>query len=92
MVLRVRGADTQTLTRRLNESSLVKRVSVVEDKDQRLTLRVFPKSAGKTEALPQAVGEAAQGCRVELLEIEEGRLDEVFRSITLSDTAKEVAK
>jgi ABC-2 type transport system ATP-binding protein len=90
--LRVRGTTSATLTKRLYESPLVKKVNVIEEKDERLTLRIFPKSGGKTEALPQAVGEAAQGCRVELLEIEEGRLDEVFRSITLSDTAKEVAK
>jgi ABC-2 type transport system ATP-binding protein len=92
VLLRVRGTDAQTLSKRLHDSPLVRKVNVVEEKDHRLTVRVFPKSAGKTEALPQAIGEATQGCRVELLEIEEGRLDEVFRSITLSDTAKEVAK
>jgi len=92
VLLRVRGATAAVLTKRLYESPLVKKVNVVEENGERLTLRVFPKAAGKTEALPQAVGEAAQGCRIELLEVEEGRLDEVFRNITMSDTVKEVAK
>lgn len=88
----VRGTTSAALTKRLYECPLVKKVNVLEEKEDRLTLLIFPKTAGKAEALPQAVGEAAQGCRTELLEVEEGRLDEVFRSITMSDTAKGVAK
>jgi ABC-2 type transport system ATP-binding protein len=38
------------------------------------------------------VGEAAHGWQIEQLQIEEGRLDEVFRSITMPDTVKEEAK
>lgn len=90
--LRVRGGNAPTLTKRLYDHPLVRKVNVLEEKDERLTLRVFPKTAGKSDALPAAVGEAAQGLRIELLEVEEGRLDEVFRGITLSDTAKEVAR
>ena len=39
--------------------------------------------------LAQPVAEAAQGWQIEELQTEEGRLDEVFRSITMPDTAKE---
>jgi ABC-2 type transport system ATP-binding protein len=43
--------------------------------------------------LARAVGEAATqaGWRLEELHTEEGRLDEVFRSITLPDTVKRAA-
>jgi hypothetical protein len=40
-------------------------------------------------ALASNIADAAQGWRIEELHTEEGRLDEVFRTITLPDTAKE---
>jgi ABC-2 type transport system ATP-binding protein len=41
--------------------------------------------------LARAIGEAAHEWQIEQLRTEEGRLDEVFRSITMPDTAKEAA-
>jgi ABC-2 type transport system ATP-binding protein len=52
-----------------------------------VTARVFPKS-NVNGTLAQSISDATQGWRIEELHTEEGRLDEVFRSITMSDTAK----
>jgi ABC-2 type transport system ATP-binding protein len=53
-------------------------------------VRAFPKTDANGK-LAQAIGEAAHEWQIEQLQTEEGRLDEVFRSITMPDTAKEVA-
>ena len=42
--------------------------------------------------LVASIAAAAQGWHIEELHTEEGRLDEVFRSITMPDTAKEERK
>jgi ABC-2 type transport system ATP-binding protein len=47
---------------------------------------VFPKP-NVNGALASSIVDAAQGWRIEELHTEEGRLDEVFRSITMPDTA-----
>ena len=69
----------------------VKRVTVLDEKDGHVTVRAFPKAAANG-TLATAVGEAAHDWQIEELHTEEGRLDEVFRSITMPDTAKEVAR
>ena len=52
--------------------------------------RIFSKDKGATQDLARAIGELAarEHWSLEELHIEEGRLDEVFRSITMPDTAK----
>jgi ABC-2 type transport system ATP-binding protein len=80
------------VTAKLYHVPLVKRVTIIEESDNRVTVRVFPKASPANGELARAVGEAAHGWQIELLQSEEGRLDEVFRSITMPDTAKEVAQ
>jgi ABC-2 type transport system ATP-binding protein len=92
VTLRVRGTSSAAVKAKLEALAQVKRVNVVSETEGRVTVRVLPKSEARRDTLPQAVGEAAQGWLIELLEVEEGRLDEIFRGITISDTAKEVAK
>ncbi len=94
VTLRVKGLVGAAVSARLYQVPLVNRVTVVEEKDGRVTVSVFPKSAtlGANGELARAVGEAAHGWHIEQLQIEEGRLDEVFRSITMPDTAKEESK
>jgi ABC-2 type transport system ATP-binding protein len=91
ITLRVRGVASSAVTTKLYQVPLVKSVTVVNEKDGRVTVRAFPKS-GANGALAQAIGEAAHEWQIEQLQSEEGRLDEVFRSITMPDTAKEVAQ
>ena len=50
-----------------------------------------PRTAGDGD-LTRDVLEATRGWQVEELHTEEGRLDEVFRSITMPDTVKEEVK
>jgi len=90
VTLRVKGVPSATVTSKLYQMPQVKRVSVVDDKDGRVTVRAFPKSDANGK-LAQAIGETAHEWQIEQLQTEEGRLDEVFRSITMPDTAKEVA-
>ncbi len=90
VTLRVKNGDASTVSTKLYQVPLVKRVTVVDEKDGRVTVRAFPKS-GANGALAAAIGEAAHDWQVEQLHTEEGRLDEVFRSITMPDTAKEAA-
>ena len=90
VTLRVKGVAASAVTAKLYQVPLVKRVTVLDEKDGRVTVRAFPKSGGNG-ALAQAVGEAAHEWQIEELQTEEGRLDEVFRSITMPDTAKEAA-
>jgi ABC-2 type transport system ATP-binding protein len=91
VTLRVRGAASSAVTAKLYQVPLVKRVTVVDEKDGHVTVRAFPK-AGANGALAQAIGDAAHEWHIEQLQAEEGRLDEVFRSITMPDTVKEAAK
>ncbi len=92
VTLRVRGVASAAITAKLYQTPLVKRVSVVDERDGRVTVRVFPKNNAADGGLARAIGEAAQGWQIEQLQTEEGRMDEVFRSITMPDTAKEEAK
>jgi ABC-2 type transport system ATP-binding protein len=64
---------------------------VLDEKNGHVTVRAFPKS-GTNGALAAAIGEAAHEWQIEQLHSEEGRLDEVFRNITMPDTIKEVAQ
>ena len=85
----LRGVAGSAVTAKLYTLPLVKKVTVVEEKEGRLTVRVLPKQNPANGDLARAVGEAAHGWQIELLQIEEGRLDDVFHSITMPDTAKE---
>ena len=91
VTLRVKGVASVTVTTKLYQVPLVKRVTLLDDKDGHVTVRAFPK-AGANGTLAQAIGEAAHDWQIEQLQAEEGRLDDVFRSITMPDTAKEVAQ
>ena len=91
VTLRVRGVASSDVTAKLYQVPLVKKVTVVEEKEGRVTVRAFPKS-GTNGALALAIGEAAHDWQIEQLQSEEGRLDEVFHNITMPDTAKGVAQ
>jgi ABC-2 type transport system ATP-binding protein len=92
VTLRVRGIAAAAVTSKLQQISLASKVSLVEEKNGHVVVRVYPKNNMPDAELALAVGEAAQGWRIDRLQIEEGRLDDVFRNITMPDTAKEVRK
>ena len=86
VTLRVSGVVAAAVSARLYQIPQTKRVTVVEEKNGVVAVCVYPKANAADGELPRAVGEAAQGWRIELLQTEEGRLDEVFRNLTMPDT------
>ena len=91
VTLTVRGFPAVTITAKLNQLPAAKRTQVVKDTGSKVTVTVFPKTNANGE-LTRAVLDASQGWQVEELHTEEGRLDEVFRSITMPDTKQEATK
>ncbi len=99
VTLRVSGVAASALQQKLAQLTTVKRSVILKEEATSVTARVFPKSGGVNASSPgtlaSSIADVAQGWRIEELHTEEGRLDEVFRSITMPDTAetsKEVAQ
>jgi ABC-2 type transport system ATP-binding protein len=92
VVLRLRDGDACAVKEKLGAISTAKRVNIVTDEP--LTVRVQPKGDSRNGELARSVFEVAarEKWRVEELRTEEGRLDEVFRRITLPDTTEESTK
>jgi ABC-2 type transport system ATP-binding protein len=86
VLLRVNGVNGATVSQKLSQLSNVKKIVILKEEATRVTARVFPRTGGGL--LADSISDAAQGWRVEELHTEEGRLDDVFRSITMPDTAK----
>jgi ABC-2 type transport system ATP-binding protein len=95
VLIRVRGVNMGELKDRLNQSGAARKVMIVKEDRGAVTARVYPKGSTDGE-LARTVAEVitAQRWHLEELHTEEGRLDEVFRSITLPETvvAQEEAK
>jgi ABC-2 type transport system ATP-binding protein len=89
--MRVNGIGAEALTQKLGQLPGVKRVAVVKEETAGVTVRVYPRP-DLNGALSARIADAAQGWRIEELHTEEGRLDEVFRGITLPDTLIEEKK
>jgi ABC-2 type transport system ATP-binding protein len=89
--LRVTGVPTDSVRSKLEELPSVRRAAVV-GAEAAGALRVYPRNKGANGELLAAVADliGRERWRVEELHAEEGRLDEVFRSITMPDTRTEV--
>lgn len=87
MRIRLRGVDASTAKEHLSGLNPVGKLLVLEDAAL-LTIQIFPKSAHHTEELAEAIPSALHqlGWRIEELRTEEGKLDQVFRTITKPDT------
>jgi ABC-2 type transport system ATP-binding protein len=96
VTVRVSGITGSAMSQKLAQLSSVKKTIILKEEATCVTARVFPKSGGVNSApngaLAQSIADASLGWRIEELHTEEGRLDEVFRSITMPDTAKEEKK
>jgi len=86
--LDVRGTPAATLTDKL--APLADRVEILAEGEGHTVVRLYPRERTSDGAFGRAV--AAAACReqwqVDEMRAEEGRLDEVFRAITLPDTVK----
>lgn len=89
VTVRATGVAGSALTQKLQGVAGVKRCVVINEKNGNPTVRAFPKAPPTNGEFARAVAEALAGVKIEELHSEEGRLDEVFRSITMPDTAKE---
>jgi ABC-2 type transport system ATP-binding protein len=89
--LKVAGAASGAVRDRLSGASGVRKVTVVQEDPAIAWVRVYPETRVMNGALAREVAlvAAREGWKVEELHTEEGRLDEVFRSITSVDTKKE---
>ena len=88
VTLRVDGVAAAAVSAKLSQLPQARRVVVLEEKKDTVTVRVFPRTNPDDGGLARSVSEAARGWPVGQLQIEEGRLDEVFRSLTLPDTKR----
>ncbi len=88
VTLRVTGISASAINERMAQLPTVKRTAILREDATSVTARVFPKP-NVNGVLAGSIADAAQGWRIEELHTEEGRLDEVFRSITMPDTATE---
>jgi ABC-2 type transport system ATP-binding protein len=92
VTLRVLGVPADTVRVKLSSVPGGKKAAIIEENQRFVAVRVYPQNAAaRNGELARAVGEVAQkeNWRIEELHTEEGRLDEVFRAITLPDTVKE---
>jgi gliding motility-associated transport system ATP-binding protein len=88
VTLRVQGAGTAGVSSRLSRIPQVKRVITLEESMGGVAVRAFPQSNAKDGELARVVGAAVCDWQIEQLQTEEGRLDEVFRQLTMPDTGK----
>jgi ABC-2 type transport system ATP-binding protein len=92
VLLCVAGQPVGAVSERLCHVSAARKSTIVKEENGKVWARVYPKNTNTDGELARSVMQAANGWTVEELHTEEGRLDDVFRSITLSETAKEVSK
>ncbi len=87
----VQDTPASTVNQKLRELPTVKRTLVLREQPDVL-IRAYPRAGGRNGELQASIYELAVRERWRLLELrtEEGRLDEVFRSITLPDTTRTV--
>lgn len=92
--LRVTGVASGVVTQKLSALPQAKKTLLLREDGGVVEVRVQGKETGTNGALARSVAEtvAKENWKMEELHTEEGRLDEVFRSITLPDTVKEGAK
>ena len=88
VTVRASGVSVSDLRDKLNALPNARKVMALGELTGRAQVRVYPK-AGANGDLAAAVADVAvrEKWRLEELHTEEGRLDEVFRSITLPETA-----
>lgn len=86
VTVRVAEGSANALKTRLEGLPTVERVAILSDSPA--TLRAFPRRSLGSDELARSLGDLALQDRWKVIDLhaEEGRLDEVFRSITLPDT------
>jgi ABC-2 type transport system ATP-binding protein len=84
VTLRVNGVPVDAVQQKLKELRSAKKTTATVA-GECVTVTVFPRSAGDSDLTREVIA-ATSGWQVEGLRTEEGRLDDVFRNITMPDT------
>jgi len=88
--LRVLGVTADTVKAKLAAIASARKASIVKSEESCVWARVYPQTSSRNGELARSVAEVSvkENWKIEELHTEEGRLDEVFRSITWSETAQ----
>ena len=81
------GVQNGVVKQKLSQLALAKKVVVLDETTSGVLVRVFPKQVSGDLAWTIASLSQAEKWTLQELHTEEGRLDEVFRTITMPDTA-----
>ena len=92
--LRVIGVAADTVKTRLSSITGARKAAIVKEDGNSVWARAYPAEGSVNGTLARGVAEVCvkEGWKFEELHTEEGRLDEVFRSITWSETGKKEDK
>ena len=88
VLLTIKGAPAAQVSSKLGNTPQVRKIVVLKEEPGEILVRIYPKTENRNGDFMREVMTAAQGWVVEEVRTDEGRLDEVFRSITLPDTVK----
>ncbi|MCX7872551.1 MAG: ATP-binding cassette domain-containing protein [Verrucomicrobiae bacterium] len=93
VLVKILDAPSEVVVQKLSELPCAKRASIINTNGS-ACIRVYPRPNLENGALAQAIGNLAvqQQWKIAELHTDEGRLDEVFRSITIPDTKQEAVK
>jgi ABC-2 type transport system ATP-binding protein len=87
LLVRVAGVSAAQLKEKLSTIGAARKTLVLSDANGRAEVRVYPRSGSNGELIANVADLASrEKWKVEELHTEEGRLDEVFRNITLPET------
>jgi len=91
VTVRVSGQGASVLTAKLGALPTVRKAAVLAERDGAVVVRAFPSATARNGDLARSVSDLGvrEQWKIEELHTEEGRLDEVFRSITRPDTVRE---
>lgn len=94
VLVRLLNVDAAAAREKLAALSDARKVLVIHQEGAGVAIRVFAQKGAASSALSRAISQLAAQERwtLEELHTEEGRLDDVFRSITMPDTKREETK
>jgi len=89
VLVRISGASKDVVSQKLGSVPGAATAKILNSEGERVEARVFPGSDTKNGELARGIADSVfkEGWKMEELHTEQGRLDDVFRSITRPDTA-----